>query len=165
MVSIDIDLSGIDELRSELKNLEQRWEDEPEWAVGTNENHGRILEFGRGPIEPTDAEALKFEVDGETVFAQRVSGHPPYPWFRPAIREFEANPRQFIRDITAYDSIEAIPNVETFVEAVASGLVNRMRDNVNAQDAGADRSPGTHPEHPKRDTGDLTASIQAIRLQ
>lgn len=160
-----MNLSGLEELREDLEGLESRWEDEPVWAVGTNANYAKPLEFGRGPITPKQAEALRFEIDGEVVFAQRVEGHPPYPFFRPALREFEANPEGFIRDTTAYDRIEDIPTIEVFVETAASALTNRMRDNVNAQDPSGDRSPGTHPDHPKRDTGNLTNSIQATRVK
>lgn len=58
-----------------------------------------FLEFGTEShvIVPDDAEALRFEVGGETVFAQRVNhpGTPPQPFFRPAfdrgIDNLEAN--------------------------------------------------------------------------
>lgn len=40
-----------------------------------------------------------------------------------------------------------------------------MQANIDAGSANLDRSPGTHPEHPQRDTGNLVASIQAKRLK
>jgi len=89
---------------------------------------------------------------------------PPYPWFRPAIREFQANPQPFVLANTRFNSFEEIPDGDTLVKAVATALENKMTDNVNAQKANA-RSPGTDPEHPKRDIGNLTASIQAVRVK
>lgn len=158
MTELDLNIAGIPELREEFERFEDRWDDAPEYVVGTNVEYGPILEFGRGPVTPDTADALKFEAGGETVYAKRVSGHPPYPWFRPAVREFKRNPEGFVRDTTGYDSFEEIPNIEALVQAVASGLANRMKDNTNAE-GGTDRSPGTHPDHPKRDTGNLSASI------
>jgi hypothetical protein len=89
---------------------------------------------------------------------------PPYSWFRPAIREFKRDPEAFIADTTGFGGIDEIRSTEELTKAIATGLSNRMQDNVNAQDASADRSPGVDPEHPKRDTGNLTASIQAVRI-
>jgi len=140
MTNIDIDLDGMDRLNTQLQELEGDWEDEPIYAVGSNVEYGVYLEFGTEDM-------------------------PPYSWFRPAVREFERDPEGFIVDTTGYPSIDAIPDTQSLVEAVAAGLEGRMTDNVNAQKASADRSPGTHPEHPKRDTGNLTASIQAVRLE
>jgi len=43
-------------------------------VVGTNVEYAPDVEFGTGPhvIEPDDAEALRFTIDGEEVFAARV---------------------------------------------------------------------------------------------
>lgn len=163
MVSFSFDLDDT-AVQQRVNELKEDYTGTVEWAVGTDREYGRILEFGRGPIEADDAEALQFEIDGETVFAQSVSGHPPYPWFEPAVREFERNPRGFIFDNTDFNSLSEIESVEELVRTVAIGLENQMTDNVSA-DSATDRSPGTHPEHPKRDTGTLAASIQAIRVQ
>lgn len=165
MVTIDLDLEGVDALEQHLEELQDRFDGDAIWVSGTNEEYGIILEMGRGPIEAPEGSAIPIETEDGTIFRQRVSGHPPYPWFRPAIREFKANPEQFIRDTTEFDSIDAIPTTNALVEAVATGLANRMQDNVNAQDASADRSPGTDPLHPRRDTGTLTNSIKAIRIR
>jgi len=164
MSDFDIDLDTAD-VRVALENLRDEWETDAVFRVGSNVDYGVILEFGRGPIEADDAEALRFENQaGETIFRKRVSGHPPYPWFRPAIREFQANPQRFVLDNTAFNSFKEIPNGEALVRAVATSLQNKMKNNVNAQSA-SDRSPGTHPEHPRRDSGTLTASISAVRIR
>jgi hypothetical protein len=89
---------------------------------------------------------------------------PPYSWFRPAIREFKANPETFITDNTEYPSVDAIPTVDTFVTAVAVALQSQMEKNVSAMSS-TDRSPGVDPDHPKVDTGTLKNSISAQRIQ
>lgn len=96
---------------------------------------------------------------------QGTEDMPPYPWFKPAVREFRRDPEGFIRDTTGYTSVDEIPTTKALVEAISTGLANRMTDNVNAQDASGDRSPGVDPEHPRRQSGNLSGSIQAIRIQ
>jgi HK97 gp10 family phage protein len=59
-------------------------------VVGTNVEYAREVEFGRGPVTPTDAEALRFTVDGEVVFAQRVGPAPAQPFLGPALTASEA---------------------------------------------------------------------------
>lgn len=62
--------------------------DRPTWAVGTFSPVGRFLEEGTRPhiIRPVRAKALRFEVDGEVVFARLVHhpGTSPSPWLAPA---------------------------------------------------------------------------------
>lgn len=184
-MNIDLDTEGMESLQAEFEELETRGESDRVYEVGTDRDYGSILEFGRGPISVSgsirglgslgpdipggvggdEAQALKFEVDGETIFRKSVSGHPPYPWFRPAIREFKANPETFLLETTDFDSLTDIQTTDELVASVAVGLQSRMEDNVNAQDPSRDRSPGTHPDHPQRDSGNLTASIQATRIR
>lgn len=164
MTDFDLSLDGADNLTRKFAEVKQRGEGDRVDVVGTNQEYAVILEFGRGPVEAPEGSALKFEVDGETIFRKKVSGHPPYPFFRPAIREFKANPEKFILDNTDYPSIDAIPTANALVNAVSSALERQMKNNASA-DRSADRSPGTHPEHPKRDTGALVASIQAVRVK
>lgn len=160
---LDIDPTGAFEALSEV---ERDWSTDAVFRVGTNQDYAVILEFGRGPVEADDAEALRFETaGGETVFAKSVSGHPPYPFFYPAVREFQVSPLEFVIDNTGFSAIRDIPNGDALVRAVATALENKMKDNANAQDPSADRSPGTHPDHPVRDSGALTASIQAIQVR
>jgi hypothetical protein len=88
---------------------------------------------------------------------------PPYPFFRPAIRELEADPEGFILDNSGYSSIEEIPSADQIIEAVAFGLERQIKQNATA--AAGDRSPGTHPDHPKVQSGNLRASISATRIR
>jgi len=147
-----------------LEDLGDKWDTDAVYTVGSNVEYGVYLEFGRGPIEAPPDSAIPIETADGTIFRQSVSGHPPYPWFRPAIREFKANPTDFVTDNTEFSSIREIPNGDILVKAIATALENQMTDNVNAQKA-VDRSPGTHPEHPRRDDGNLTASISAVRVK
>ena len=139
MVNIDLDLDGVQGLQERINDLEDRYDQDPIYAVGTNVEYGVYLEFGTEDM-------------------------PAYSWFRPAIREFERDPEGFIQDTTGFGSIDEIKSTKEMVEAVATGLANRMTDNVNAQDAAGDRSPGVDPEHPRRQSGNLSASIQAVRI-
>lgn len=138
MSEIDLSLDGIGPLRERLAELEDDVESDAVYVVGDNTSYGVHLEQG-------------------TEF------FPPYPWFRPAIREFQANPEGFIRDNTGYSSIDEIPTADALVEAVAHALQSQMEANVSAASA-SDRSPGVHPEHPQVDTGALKASINATRV-
>ena len=162
MADFDLDVSGLQDVAESINDLEGQWSDAPTYQVGTDAEYAVSLEFGCGPIRADDG-YLRFEVDGETIFRKEVSGHPPYPFFRPALREFEANPKSFIIDNTGWNSIREIPNVNQLVRAAAVALETQITNNASAQ-SGNDRSPGTHPNHPKRDTGNLAASISFTRV-
>lgn len=139
MTNFDLSLDGADNLTRKFAEVKQRGEGDRVDVVGTNVEYGIYLEMGTEDM-------------------------PPYPWFRPAIREFKANPERFILDNTGYSSIDNIPSANHLIGAVSSALERQMKNNVSA-DRSADRSPGTHPEHPKVDTGNLRASIQAVRVK
>lgn len=88
----------------------------------------------------------------------------PRPWFRPAIREFKANPEAFVLQHTDFTTLDEIQDADTLVRAVSFALENRMVDNVSAQSE-ANRSPGTRPDSPKRVTGNLANSVSAVRIR
>lgn len=125
-------------VRETLEELRERGTSERVEVVGSNVEYAVYLEFGTEDM-------------------------PPYPWFRPAIREFRANPERFIVDQTRYASLDEIPTVDALVTAVAESLVAKMKKNATAQGS-VDRSPGTDAEHPRVQTGTLRNSIQAVRL-
>jgi len=135
----DLELDGAGRIRSQLENIKRKGNDDTVYIVGSNVEYGVFLEFGTEDM-------------------------PPYPWFRPAIRELKANPESFILSNTDFSSIDDIDSTDELITTVAAALENQMTNNVNAQKS-VDRSPGTHPEHPQRDTGNLTASIQAVRVR
>jgi len=88
---------------------------------------------------------------------------PPYPFFRPAVREFQANPESFILDKTDFGSIDEIQGTKQMVEAVATALQRQIQINATAQASG--RSPGTAPDHPQVQTGNLRSSIKVQRVK
>jgi hypothetical protein len=163
MTSFDLDFDA-SKVRARLRELKDEWGDgNAEFIVESGADYSVQIEFGRGPIEAQDAEALRFEnEDGEVIYRTSVSGHPPYPFFRPAIRELEANPEAFIFKNTQLDTLDGIDSANEAVEIVARSLESQMKTNANAN--APDRSPGTHPNHPQVDTGNLRARIVARRV-
>lgn len=133
--SIELDTSKV---RRQLDDLKDNWRSERVYTVGTNVEYAIYLEMGTRHM-------------------------PPYPFFRPAIVQFEADPEGFITGNTAFSSFREIPSADTLVKATATAFENQITANASAL-SGLDRSPGVHPDHPKRVTGNLAASIQAERL-
>lgn len=81
---------------------------------------------------------------------------PPYPWMRPAVRDVLNN--------QADDLADESDSTEEFVKKLAFAIERQAKQNVSA-DRSVDRSPGTDPEHPKRDTGTLVNSIRAEKVR
>ena len=161
-MDIDLELDGLSTTQAALERLRQRWEGAVEIIVFSRADYSEPLEFGRGPITPDSAEALRFEVDGEVVYAARVSGHPPYPFFRPALREMQASPERLLRQTTGR-SLDDFRSVEALMEGIGDALEERIKQNATAQ-RGSGRSPGTHPDHPRIQTGNLRAGIGYIMI-
>jgi len=132
MVSIDIDVDGIPTVVEAIEDIKPDTVETDTWRIRVGAEYGVYLEKG-------------------------TRNHPPYPFFEPAIRQFEAIPRTFVFKNTGQD-IESMDDVDNVVEAVANALATQMRFNVAAQSTGG-RSPGTHPLHPKIRTGKLVRSI------
>lgn len=137
MTSFDLDLSGDELLGAKLRELEERGDGEPVWNVGVGAEYAVFLEFGTRHM-------------------------PPYPYFRPALREFKANPEAFIAKNTG-TTLAEIDTTEDLVESVALALERQIKINATAQAGG--RSPGVNPDHPSVQTGNLRASISAQRLK
>jgi len=138
MVQLDIDVSGIIDVSETIEDLKPQVGETEVWRVKVGAPYGIYLERG-------------------------TRHHPPYPFFKPAIRQFQATPRTFVfknlgRDINRMDDVSDV------VEAVAEALALQMRINVAAQRLSG-RSPGTHPAHPQIRTGQLQDSISATRIQ
>jgi len=87
---------------------------------------------------------------------------PPYPFFRPAIREFKANPEAFLLKNTGLNSVADISDADELVESVALALERQITINATASASG--RSPGTDAEHPMVESGNLRARISAQRV-
>lgn len=163
MTKINLDIDGFADVAEELDDLEDRYGEASSRLVTSGAEYSIHLEYGRGPIEADEGSALKFEnEDGETIYRTSVSGHRPYPFFYPAVREYQANPEAFILKNSALDSLDAIQSTDDLIETIASSLQQQMRKNANANRTG--RSPGTHPEHPVPDSGNLVARIQVVEI-
>lgn len=136
MSSFELDLDDT-AVKERLRDLKDDYADNPVWVVGTNVEYAVYLEFGTRHM-------------------------PPYPFFRPAVRELEANSEAFINKHTN-SAIDEIGSTDEMVKTVALALERAITQNANA--AAPDRSPGTDPEHPQIDTGTLVNSIQAERIK
>lgn len=161
-MDIDLELDGLSTTQTALERLRERWDGPVEILVFSRAEYSEPIEFGRGPIESNGEEPLTFKVDGEWVSKHRVSGHPPYPFFRPALREFEAGPERFLRSTIGRD-LDSFRNLRDLMDGIGSALERRMKANATAQQGGG-RSPGTHPEHPQVQSGTLRRGIGYIML-
>jgi len=137
MTEFDVSIEGLDSVKAELDATLERVETDVTFKVGAGAEYAVFLEFGTEDM-------------------------PPYPFFRPALREFKANPRAFVAD-NAGITVDNIETGEGLVEAVAIALENQITTNANANRTG--RSPGTDSDHPVVDTGNLVNSIQAQRIR
>lgn len=163
-VGIDLELDGTEDLLIEFDELEENGTTDAAFSVGSNAENAVPLEFGRGPIEAPEGSAIPIQTEsGETIFRKRVSGHPPYPWFRPAIREARLDLVMLMRRQIQRTPDEA-QTARQLLWWISQALSNQMTDNVSAESA-TGRSPGTHPSHPKRDTGNLAADIGVEKIR
>ena len=137
MSSFDIDLDDAT-VRQALRELKDEYQSRRVYKVGTNVEYAVYLEFGTRHM-------------------------PPYPFFRPAIRELEADAEAFIAKHTN-TTIADIDSTDGLVKAVAFALERAIAQNANAAGA-VDRSPGVDPEHPKIQSGNLVNSISAERIK
>jgi len=137
MTEFDVTLDGLESVQAELDATLDRIETDAKFEVGAGAEYAVFLEFGTEDM-------------------------PPYPFFRPAIREFRANPRACVAE-NAGITVDNIETAEGLVEAVALALENQITTNANANRPG--RSPGTDGDHPQVDTGNLVNSIQAQRIR
>jgi len=139
MTNFDLNIDGVQATAQRFRELEEQYEgDGVTYIVGTNVEYAVYLEFGTEKM-------------------------PPYPFFRPAVREYKANPERFIQKNTELGGVDEVESTERLVGIIARALENQMKVNATAQ-AGSGRSPGTDEEHPKVDTGTLRSSILAVRI-
>lgn len=132
-----IDISGIDEATEDFTELQERLEDPEVAEVGASADHAKYVEFGTDPhtIEADDAEALHFEIDGESVFAQSVQhpGTKPQPFIRPARLHVVANTQSYAEqaetssDIVQLAAIDAVGVAKRKVPVDDGDLRNSIR--------------------------------------
>jgi hypothetical protein len=162
MTTFNIDLEDT-AIRERVRELKDDYSTAGTFVVESGAEYSVAIEMGRGPVEAQDADALQFEdQDGNTIYRASVDGHQPYPFFRPAIREFKANPEAFILKNTELNALDGVDSADEMVRTVAFALEAQMKRNANANQG--NRSPGTHPDHPVVQTGNLVARISATRI-
>lgn len=130
-------LVGAADMLDAIDDLKDQVDGTATFVVGSNVEYSIFLEFGTSKMQA-------------------------YPWLRPAVRELQRNPEAFI-EANTNTSIDELDSVDAVVRVIALALERKMTNNVTAE-GGRDRSPGTHPDHPARDTGNLAASIKAVRI-
>ena len=139
MTDFDAELDGFQTAIDGLRDLEDEWGDAPVYVTGTNVEYGVFLERG-------------------------TSKMPAYPWFRPAIREFKRSPEAFIRKNSKDKGIDDIDSAEELIRTIAFCFERQLKENVSAE-RGTGRSPGTHPEHPTRQSSTLVNSLRAVKVK
>jgi len=136
MTSFDLDIDT-QAVKERIRQLKDDYSDAPTFVVSSGAEYSIYVEMGTRDM-------------------------PPYPFFRPAVREFKANPKAFLLKNTELNAISDIDSADELVESVALALEKQIK--INATAAAPNRSPGVDPDHPKVQTGNLRARIQAQRV-
>jgi len=136
MTRFDVDIDNAS-VKASLEELKDDFEPEPSFVVESGAEYSVYLEFGTEDM-------------------------PPYPFFRPAIRELKADPEAFLLKNSELDSLGDIDSTAELVKNTAQALERQIKINATAQAPG--RSPGTDADHPQVQTGNLRAKIRARRI-
>jgi hypothetical protein len=105
MVDASLELDGLDEFTDELNDFADDIDDADGYRVVNPTDYAYIIEFGRGPVTPESADALRFEVDGEVVYAMRSGPVPPQPMIRPAVDEAKRQVGAIARSADSLDEV------------------------------------------------------------
>jgi hypothetical protein len=132
---MDLSLTGTAAALTAVEELRD-WLHGREWVVGSDAKYAVYLELG-------------------------TSQMPAYPFFEPAIKQFDADPNAFV-ERHANQSVDDADSVNEVTRLVAQSLEKQMKINAAAEQSG--RSPGTHPSHPQVQSGNLRGSIKAEPL-
>lgn len=133
-----VNLAGYANVLGGLEELADQFSGDVVYVVGTNTKYAVHLEFGTRKMQQ-------------------------YPWFRPAVREFNKNPERFISKHTS-KSIDDLDGEDEVAKTIAGALEKRLKQNVSAGDVSG-RSPDVEPGHPKVQTNNLRASIEAEKVR
>jgi len=134
----DIDLDGITSLELEFEDLKEDGSSDATHEVFADAEYSGFLEFGTEKM-------------------------PPYPFFRPAIREARLDAEILLRRQQQL-GLDDFETTDELVLAFAESLKEQMQNNVRAQLSSGVRSPGTAPTHPQVQSGNLLNSIKRKRL-
>lgn len=141
-------LSDLDELKDDFSGPNE------DWVVGTPVEYSQYLEYGTTAhrVEPTDADALQFEINGDIAYSSghEVSGIDPTPFFRPAVNEVRLQgPMGFIRHNSRKEP-EDIESTREFLQTLSLALEGRIKEIITRKGL--------------IDTGNLRASVQAVPI-
>ncbi len=93
-----------------VKTLPPVWEGRDRLVIYTGAGYWRMVHFGTKPhvIRPRQAKALRFEIDGNVIFAKSVThkGTKPRPYFSEAIRVLDAGKIKSIINQALEEAIE-----------------------------------------------------------
>lgn len=128
MTDIDLDVENHLEVREALADIEDDWSDAPAFEIHNDAEYAPYLEYGTRKM-------------------------PPYPFFRPAINEYMAGPNALVRKQQGVGLSDA-STVDELVYLLTVSLNQQVQANLRA-DKASGRSPGTHPDHPQVETGNL----------
>lgn len=134
-------LSGLANILDAFDALQVSFDgDDTVYVAGTDQEYAIHLEFG-------------------------TSKMPSYPFVRPAVDELKRNPETFVAKNTKTTLWEkAEQGMRPLVKTIALSLEAQITKNATAGRSG-DRSPGTDPDHPQRQTGDLAGDISTQRVR
>ena len=85
-----------------------------------------------------------------------TSQHEPYPFLFPAAHDVMVNQAERI--------FRQSTDMEGFIGRLALQIEAQAKANASAAHGSKGRSEGTHPSHPKVQSGDLKESIEAERI-
>jgi len=139
MADFDFDLQGDTDLQATLQELESRGSSNAVHQVVSGAEYSRFLEYGTRDM-------------------------PPYPFFRPAIREAKLDIEILLRRHQQL-GLDDFQTTDELVLAVAESLREQMQNNVRAALSGGARSPGTKPGHPQVESGNLLGGIKRKRIR
>lgn len=136
-----MELAGLSTVLDVFEDLQvSHGSDNVVYVTGTDQEYAIHLEFG-------------------------TSRMPAYPFVRPAVNQLKRSPEKFVAkntQTTLWGAAEKGTNALT--RTIAFALEAQITKNATAGRSG-DRSPGTDPDHPQRQTGDLAGDIRTQRVR
>lgn len=126
-----IDVRGVERAIASLERVRIGYGQNVKWVVGVGAEYGAFLEFGTSQMQA-------------------------YPFLFPAARHVVRTQLPVIEQ-EAHARSDPIGYI---VRSLATEIERQAIENATAAQ-GSGRSPGTHPEHPRRQTSNLVQSIEA----
>lgn len=136
-------IAGVASTIARFDDIGARWGGDTAYIVGPSAEYAVSLELGS-------------------------SSHPPYPFVRPAVEDYQRNPEQFVARNTE-TSLGSLTGMDDLVRTVAYAMARQIQVNANATGSSdgptGKRSPGTHPAHPQMVTGNLVGGVNVVKTR